>query len=186
MNKSNLLVLALACAGVSTVAWAQTAPAATATPGVTAAAPAPAARQGMKLDANGDGVITREEAAKYPRFAQNFDQIDANKDGKLSTDEFKAWRLQQRSNRDGGRGGHHSGDRGNRRAMTPEMQAQMQARMQAQRDACFDKADSDRNGQLSRAEFAKMHEVCGPMMRQARGPRAGAGAGAPVNPAPAR
>jgi hypothetical protein len=33
--------------------------------------------------------------------------------------------------------------------------------MQARRAACFDKADTNHDGQLSRDEFTKMGEVCG-------------------------
>ncbi len=41
-----------------------------------------------KLDANGDGRLSREEAAAYPEMAQRFDQIDTNKDGFLSREEL--------------------------------------------------------------------------------------------------
>lgn len=41
-----------------------------------------------RLDANGDGRLSREEAAAYPELAQRFEQIDANKDGFLSRDEL--------------------------------------------------------------------------------------------------
>lgn len=39
-------------------------------------------------DANEDGVVSREEAAKFPRLAKNFDALDTNKDGKLSKEEL--------------------------------------------------------------------------------------------------
>ncbi len=42
------------------------------------------------LDINGDGLISREEAAAAPRLAKNFDRIDTNHDGFLSRDELKA------------------------------------------------------------------------------------------------
>lgn len=41
-----------------------------------------------RLDTNGDGRLSREEAAAYPEIAQRFNQIDANKDGFLSRDEL--------------------------------------------------------------------------------------------------
>lgn len=41
----------------------------------------------MKLDTNGDGAIDRSEAAKFPRLAERFDALDADKDGRLSADE---------------------------------------------------------------------------------------------------
>lgn len=45
-----------------------------------------------KLDTNGDGRLSREEAASYPELAQRFVQIDANKDGFLSREELTAKR----------------------------------------------------------------------------------------------
>ena len=62
-------------------------------PVLVAAAPqsapaAPPAR--MKLDANGDGVVDRAEAAKFPRLAERFDQLDRNKDGRITADERPA------------------------------------------------------------------------------------------------
>ena len=39
----------------------------------------------------------------------------------------------------------------------------MQARVAQRRGECFGKADTDRNGQLSRAEFDTMGEACGQM-----------------------
>ena len=53
----------------------------------TAASPEYGQRFG-KLDTNGDGRLSREEAAAYPEIAQRFDQMDANKDGFLSRDEL--------------------------------------------------------------------------------------------------
>jgi Ca2+-binding EF-hand superfamily protein len=42
------------------------------------------------LDKNGDGVISRDEAAARPKLAKMFDKLDTNKDGMLSRDEMKA------------------------------------------------------------------------------------------------
>lgn len=42
-------------------------------------------------DSNGDGFIDRAEAeASLPWIAKRFDQLDANRDGKLSQDELRA------------------------------------------------------------------------------------------------
>lgn len=43
-------------------------------------------------DKDGDGALSRAEvdAAKMPRLSRDFDQLDANKDGKLSADEMRA------------------------------------------------------------------------------------------------
>ena len=53
--------------------------------------PATPAPRPAKLDTNGDGVIDRSEAAANPRLAAKFDELDKNKDGKLSRDELPRW-----------------------------------------------------------------------------------------------
>jgi hypothetical protein len=44
------------------------------------------------VDANADGVITREEAQVYPRLSTHFDAADANRDGRLEGAEVEAGR----------------------------------------------------------------------------------------------
>lgn len=43
-----------------------------------------------KWDANGDGVLTREEVANAPRLSQDFDAIDTDRSGTLSAEELRA------------------------------------------------------------------------------------------------
>ena len=43
-----------------------------------------------KLDKDGDGRISREEASAAPRLAQHFDRIDTDHDGFLTKEELKA------------------------------------------------------------------------------------------------
>lgn len=40
-----------------------------------------------EIDANGDGIITRDEAEASPDLADNFDALDANADGVLDSSE---------------------------------------------------------------------------------------------------
>lgn len=198
MKKRHLLAISVAITLGSAAAFAQT----------TTIAPA-AGLPRMALDANKDGAIDRAEAAKSPKLAARFDQLDKDKDGKLAADE-QPWRGGMR-HRGGPRGGH--GERGGMlraadanhdgrisRAEAQAAQAQslarfdamdvnhdgyldradMQARMQQRRGECFAKADLDRNGQLSRAEFDKLHDACGPM----HGRVAGKPRGDTPNPGP--
>jgi Ca2+-binding EF-hand superfamily protein len=43
-----------------------------------------------KADANNDGKLSKEEAAKLPAIGVKFDELDKNKDGQLSLEEFAA------------------------------------------------------------------------------------------------
>ncbi|MBI3936026.1 MAG: EF-hand domain-containing protein, partial [Betaproteobacteria bacterium] len=53
-------------------------------------------REFRSADANGDGYLSREEAAnRFPFVGRNFDRIDANGDGKISPDEFVRLRRYQ-------------------------------------------------------------------------------------------
>jgi hypothetical protein len=55
---------------------------------------APAASAGeaafKRADANGDGKLSKEEAARLPAIAAKFDELDKDKDGTLSLSEFMA------------------------------------------------------------------------------------------------
>ena len=48
-------------------------------------------------DTNGDGMISRQEAAALPRIAKNFDAIDANRDGQVTGEELRAFHKSQRA-----------------------------------------------------------------------------------------
>jgi Ca2+-binding EF-hand superfamily protein len=62
---------------------------------------AKAAERFQHADTDGDGAISRAEAEKHaPRLAKKFDQIDSNKDGKLTQDELRAYRESKRSRKD--------------------------------------------------------------------------------------
>jgi hypothetical protein len=46
-----------------------------------------------RLDRNGDGSLTRDELAGRERILQDFDIVDDNRDGRLSPEEMKAYRM---------------------------------------------------------------------------------------------
>ena len=78
----SLQLIIAAATTFSALAFAQTAP----------SAARPATHAFSKLDTNGDGVISRSEAAARPKLAEHFDKLDTNKDGVLSRDELMAAR----------------------------------------------------------------------------------------------
>jgi Ca2+-binding EF-hand superfamily protein len=82
----------------------------------------PAQPAGHAMDANQDGVVSREEAKSHPRLAGSFDAWDKNKDGSLDEAEMTA----------------------HREAMRAEMRAKVHERLKA--------ADADGDGSLSRKE----------------------------------
>ena len=62
------------------------------TPTQSTEAGATQAKQGWAdVDTNADGNISKEEAAANPGLSQVFDQADANTDGSLTADEYKAF-----------------------------------------------------------------------------------------------
>lgn len=63
------------------------------------------------LDANRDGMLSRDEAQSHAHLAQNFDAIDSNHDGQLSRDELMSWHQQHKGMHGGsaGGGGHGGG-----------------------------------------------------------------------------
>lgn len=53
-----------------------------------------------KLDLNGDGFVSREEAKGDPGLERRFGRIDANNDGRLSQDELKTFRERREARRE--------------------------------------------------------------------------------------
>ena len=103
-----------------------------------------------KFDANGDGAISKAEAAKFPRLAERFDQLDKNKDGKLTGDE------QPR------RG---AGQRGERIAALDTNKDGRISKAEAQADkpfaTRFAQLDANKDGYLDRAELAPRNPGAG-------------------------
>lgn len=129
------LALGLAIAGAATLTFAQT---------TSPAAGKPAPRH-AKIDANGDGVIDRSEAAKAPKFAGQFDKLDTNKDGRITADERP-----QRGMRDGkgGRGGQMPKIDTNGDGIIDRSEAAANPRM-AQH---FDTLDANKDGRITAEE----------------------------------
>lgn len=129
----------------------------------------------VALDANGDGFVDRAEAAGKPRLAQRFAQLDRNADGRLSKEEMPA--RGSHGKHGGGRAMMEQVDtdkdsrisRAEANAAGGKLAenfarmdvnkdgyidaADRQQRARERADAWFEAADTDGNGQISRAEY---------------------------------
>jgi hypothetical protein len=72
-------------------AAAQAEPASSAAPAAAAPTAAPQKKSWADVDSNKDGALSKTEAATVPALGQVFDKADANADGALTTDEYKAY-----------------------------------------------------------------------------------------------
>src|SRR5690606_17422208 len=117
--------------------------------------------------------------------AKHFDRLDKDSDGRLAGDELRFRHRGHHHHR-----GHHGfgmkkldADKDGRiskaeAAAKPKFaerfatmdfnkdgyvdRTDFQARMEQRRSECFDKADLNHDGKLSRVEYSNMHEVCAP------------------------
>jgi Ca2+-binding EF-hand superfamily protein len=195
MKKLHILALAMTAALASSFAIAQT------------ATPGPGVKAASRIDANGDGVIDRTEAAKLPRLAEKFDQLDTNKDGKLSASERPQ---RMHGQRDGGKHGDRmqaldtdkdgrvsraEANAGNagfaQRFADMDVnkdgyldRADRELRMTRERTAFFGGADANKDGRLSRDEFVVEQGARGAERREQFAKRAES-AGKPLKARPA-
>ncbi len=164
MKSSTPFALALACAlgAAAVTAIAQQMPADPPTAGAPATAPrghGPMMGGFMRLDTDHDGKISRDEAAKNPKLAAKFDQLDANHDGFLDRSDFEAMRKAHGQKRFADMDTNHDG-----KISKEEMLAAM-AKRDAERaqkrgefvDAMFKRMDTNGDGMLSQDELAKAH-----------------------------
>lgn len=121
-SKPLSVLVALGAAVAMPIAFAQTAPAPTVQDDATQTAPPQAAQPQPQpetapqaqpkqvtwadLDSDKDGNLSKAETATVPELSKIFDQADANKDGKLSAEEYKAFAMKQQGGDAGGAGGH--------------------------------------------------------------------------------
>lgn len=52
-----------------------------------------------QADANGDGMLSKEEAKALPRISAHFDEIDTNRDGQITMEELRAFHKAQMQQR---------------------------------------------------------------------------------------
>jgi hypothetical protein len=139
--KSVLALTAIAIASVSTLVLAD------------AGAPGTAHRGAFMerlkaADTNGDGMLSKAEAAALPRIAANFDAIDANQDGQVTLDELHAF-MKSRHGHFAGRMFKSADANGDGKVSRDEFMARAAAR--------FDKLDADKDGFLTPDELKAHH-----------------------------
>lgn len=97
VRKPLIALLALGTALAMPLAFAQDAATQSPEPQDPTAQPAPPAESATPqqltwndLDTDGNGTLSKDEAAPVPQLAQVFDDADADGDGQLTSDEYKA------------------------------------------------------------------------------------------------
>lgn len=113
---------------------------------------APEGREGRgghlkQADTNGDGVISRAEAAALPRLGKHFDEVDANRDGNVSADEMRAFHEKRRAE-------HWKKRDTNGDGRISRAEAQANAPRLAER---FDQVDANKDGFVTAEEMKAAH-----------------------------
>jgi hypothetical protein len=89
-DPAKTLLLATMLAGFSGLAAAQTA-----APTAQDKVPRPAAPEWTESDTNRDGYLTKEELIPYPTVLKVFEEIDVDRDGRISEQEYRDWLSRQ-------------------------------------------------------------------------------------------
>lgn len=79
-------LLVLMAASVPALAFAQTAERTKNDPN-----PPPKAPEWTESDTNRDGYLTKEELIPFPSVLKQFEQIDTDRDGRISEAEYRVW-----------------------------------------------------------------------------------------------
>jgi Ca2+-binding EF-hand superfamily protein len=125
----------------------------------TATATAPKVERGShfkKADADANGTLSRAEVAKsLPRLAEKFDQIDTNKDGQISRDEFGAWKKAHKGERQAKAAERFKHADANGDGKISRAEAEKNAPRLAKK---FDAIDANKDGQLTQEELRAYRE----------------------------
>lgn len=111
--------------------------------------------KGAGPDANGDGVVTMEEAKAHG--ANMFGRMDANGDGVINAEDRTARQAQRFAMMDANGDGEVSLEE--MQAAHQARRSKMQERGMAMRGEMFARADTDGSGGLSEAEMRAMHQA---------------------------
>ena len=99
------------------------------------------------VDTNHDGVISREEAAAAPELSAHFDEVDADRDGRVTPAELKAYAKTHRNGSGGKTKGFESLDTNHDGVITREEAAAAPKMLKR-----FDVADTDHDGRVTMEE----------------------------------